>query len=97
MLDRFLLDLLRVLSEVRRVLKQSGNATFVVGNSCLESVFIDNAAAVAAAGRAVGLQPIERHQREIPPSRRYLPPPNVRELSGITNRMRTEVVLTFGI
>jgi hypothetical protein len=95
MLDRFLLDLLQVLSEIRRILRPSGSATFVVGNSCLEGIFIDNAAAVAAAATAVGLQPVDRHQREIPPSRRYLPPPRARELSGITNRIRTEVVLTF--
>ena len=95
MVDRFLLDLLHVLQEVHRVLKSGGKAILVVGNSCLRGVFIDNAAAVEAAAKAVGLHSLDRQEREIPPSRRYLPPPSTSRHSTMTNRMRTEVVLSF--
>jgi tRNA G10 N-methylase Trm11 len=95
MVNRFLMDLLQVLCEVHRVLKPVGNATFVIGNSCLQRVFIDNAAAVVAAADTVGLQLTGRQEREIPPARRYLPPPSLNERTDMKNRMRTEVVLTF--
>jgi hypothetical protein len=95
MIDRFLLDIVHVLREVQRVLKPCGDATFVVGNSCLQGVFIDNAAAVTAAASIVGFSLTDRQEREIPPSRRYLPPPNWNEHTEMKHRMRTEVVLTF--
>lgn len=95
MIDRFALDVFGVLSEVRRVLRPRGSATLVVGNSCIRDVYIDNAACVVAAASTVGLHLIERQERELPPSRRYLPPPSANGHSGINNRMRAEVVLTF--
>jgi hypothetical protein len=96
MIDRFLIDLLAVLREIRRVLKSTGNATLVVGNSCIRKVYIDNAAAIIAAAEMIGLVIVERKEREIPPMKRYLPPPSPNDLHGVKNRMRTEVVLTFG-
>lgn len=95
MVDRYLIDLLGVLREVRRTLKPGGQATFVIGNSCLRNVFVDNAAAVAAAAERVGLTAIGRSERDLPPSRRYLPPPAGRHPSDLAKRMRTEVVLSF--
>jgi tRNA G10 N-methylase Trm11 len=95
MIDRFLLDIHHVLREVRRVLKPCGDATFVVANSCLQGVFIDNAAAVTSTASMVGLALTDRQEREIPPSRRYLPPPSRNEHTEMKHRMRTEVVLTF--
>lgn len=95
MIDRFLFDMLHVLLEVRRVLKPGGDATFVVGNSCLQGVFLDNAAALSATATLVGFEISGRQEREIPPSRRYLPPPSRNEHTGIKHRMRTEVVITF--
>jgi hypothetical protein len=95
MINRFLIDLSSVLGEIRRVLKSTGHATFVVGNSCIRNVFIDNAAAVVAAAKSLGFTLVERKEREIPPARRYLPPPSVTDTSGVKNRMRAEVILTF--
>ncbi len=95
MVERYLLDLASVLGEVRRTLKPGGRATFIVGNSCLRDVFVDNAAAVTAAAYRVGLEALGRSERELPPSRRYLPPPVDIVTSDLTKRMRTEVVLSF--
>jgi hypothetical protein len=95
MVDRYLLDLLALLREIQRLLKPSATATLVVGNSRLHGVLIDNAAAVTAAAEMTGLTPIERSERELPPARRYLPPPQASEVANEPQRMRTEVVLTF--
>ena len=95
MIDRFLLDLYAVLSEIRRVLKSTGNATFVIGNSCIRNVFLDNAAALVVAAELLGLALVERQERDIPPMKRYLPPPRGNASRGVMHRMRTEVVLTF--
>lgn len=95
MIDRYVWDLSQVLREVRRVLKVGGSATFVVGNSCLRGVYVDNAAAVTAAARRVGLRQVGRSERDLPQSRRYLPPPTSGSSSGLTKRMRTESVLSF--
>lgn len=95
MVDRYLIDLSRVLAEVRRVLRVGGRVTFVVGNSCLRGIFVDNAGIVQAAACDVGLTLIARHERELPPSRRYLPPPVALSASELAKRMRTEVVLSF--
>jgi hypothetical protein len=95
MVDRYLLDLLALFREIQRVLKPNATATLVVGNSRLRGVLIDNAAAVTAAAEMAGLTPIERSERELPPARRYLPPPQTSETATEPQRMRTEVVLTF--
>ncbi len=95
MVERYLRDLLALLGELRRVLKPNATATLVVGNSRLRGVSIDNAAAVTAAADMVGLPLMERTERELPPARRYLPPPLASETGSEPRRMRTEVVLTF--
>lgn len=95
MVFRYLIDMASVLQEIRRTLKPGGRAVLVVGNSRLRNVFIDNAAAVNAAAHLVGLETIARIERELPPSRRYLPPPAELVTSNLTKRMRTEVVLSF--
>jgi SAM-dependent methyltransferase len=95
--DRYLIDLLEVLREVQRVLKPEGFATFVIGNSSVRDVFIDNAAVVVKAAQCVGLELIRQQERVIPPSRRYLPPPGGVGGAGMAKRMRTEVVATFEV
>lgn len=95
MVDRYLLDLLALMQEMRRVLKSGGAATLVVGNSRLRGVLIDNAEAVTTIAGRVGLDLVERNERELPPARRYLPPPQGAPMSSEPQRMRTEVVLTF--
>lgn len=94
MIYRYALDIHKLMKESSRVLKTNCNATFVVGNSSIEGVYIKNTSIVAEAAKNFGLQIIKRKQRIIPDSRRYLPPPSIVK-SGLNKRMRTESVLTF--
>lgn len=94
MVHRYAQDIGRFVSEVARVLKPGGEATFVVGNSCLKNTFIHNASAVAAAARAAGLKAKQKFERELPDRHRYLPIPSDAK-KPLGKRMRTETILTF--
>lgn len=89
--DRYVCDLIAMVTEIARVLKSSGEVTFVVGDSCVRGTFIKNSFAVAAAAKASGMALVKQTVRELPAQSRYLP------LKGeaLTKRMRTETVLTF--
>lgn len=91
MIDRYAADLLRMMSEVGRVLRPGGKATFVVGNSCLKGAFVKNADGVAHAAAQCGLTEISRSERNLPLQNRYLPVTG----EALAKRMRTETVLTF--
>lgn len=92
MIDRYAIDLSKALSEAARVLKSGCKATYVVGNSCLKGVFISNSAAVTAAAKEAGFEVLDEVVRSLPENRRYLP---VETKSTLSQRMRTESVLTF--
>jgi DNA modification methylase len=94
MVDRYALDLAGALAELHRVVRRDGQVICVVGNSCLRDVFIENDRLVIAAAERAGFRLTGWHSRELPPARRYLPPPT-RGVSTLTKRMRTESVLTF--
>ncbi|ELQ6227241.1 hypothetical protein R2308_004280, partial [Cronobacter turicensis] len=68
MIDRYAIDLIKMMSEIKRVLIPKGKATFVVGNSCLKGVFIYNSQAVAKAAELVGLSFLESYERDLPSS-----------------------------
>lgn len=94
MILRYCTDLILVTKQTSRVMKKSGNAVFVVGNSCLKNIFISNSRGLEIAARIAGLQLVEKKQRKLPNQSRYLPLPNNR--SALGRRMRIETVLTFG-
>jgi hypothetical protein len=94
MIDRYVLDLLEMMTELHRVLRPGGKAILVIGNSTLRSVFLKNAAVVAALAKRIGFEVVKQMERELPPSRRYLPPPKDSGNSLFKKRMRTETVLT---
>ena len=94
MVRRFAGDMDMVLAETSRVLEAGGRAVFVIGNSLIRGVSIDNAAILLAAARLHGLSPTHRSERELPPSRRYLPPPSA-GATPLAQRMRTETILAF--
>jgi DNA modification methylase len=98
MIDRYAGDLHRLLAELYRVIRSKGKAVLVIGNSCLRGVFIHNAAACFAAAERAGFTLADWQERELPPNRRYLPPPasaSGGQRTAIEKRMRTETVLTF--
>lgn len=88
--DRYVTDLLGMTQEVSRVLRTGGHATFVVGNSCLNDCYINNASGLSQAAIANGLRQSDRVERALPSNSRYLP-----VTGGLAKRMRTETVLTF--
>lgn len=92
MIERYVIDLHAMVSEISRVLKRKAQATFVMGNSCLKGVFIQNSEALAKAGSMAGLSLLAQVERDLPAGSRYLPTPASGSLS---KRMRKEVILTF--
>ena len=92
MIERYVVDLHAMVGEIARVLKAKAQATFVMGNSCLKGVYIQNSEALAQAGSMVGLKLTGKVERDLPAGSRYLPTPDSGSLS---TRMRKEVILTF--
>ncbi len=91
MIDRYIIDVRLMMSEVARVLIPKKRATLVVGNSCLRGVYIDNSALVRHAACEAGLNFVQSRERPLPDSSRYLP-----TSSGmLSKRMRLETILTF--
>ena len=91
MIDRYVMDLVKMTREASRVMRRGAVATFVVGNSCLRGVFISNANSVAAAATHASLEETSRYERELPQRSRYLPLSD----GALSKRMRTETILTF--
>lgn len=91
MVERYVQDILRMIEEIARVLKTCGQATFVVGNSCLRGVFIRNSAAVETAAEFSGLKLTSSVDRPLPTQSRYLPMTS----APLEKRMRTETILSF--
>jgi DNA modification methylase len=94
MIDRYILDVYRMMSEMKRVLRPGGTATLVVGNSCLRSVFLSNSNLVHHAALAAGFKLKNSTERPLPDGSRYLPT-NV--AGSLGKRMRTETVLTLAV
>lgn len=94
MIDRYVGDLRQMVGETARVLKPGGLATYVVGNSCLKGVFINNANAVARSASLAGMTLVNRSMRDLPDQSRYLP---ISGSAALGKRMRTEAVLTFTV
>lgn len=92
MIERYVIDMYRMVAEVARVLKPDCEATFVVGNSCLKGTYVQNSGALAKAGELLGLGTPKTYERDLPAGSRYLPTPKEGALS---KRMRKEVILTF--
>jgi len=95
MIDRYVMDLHAAALSAHRVLKNGGHAVFVVGNSCLRGVFIENSRALEEVATSVGFRLVASDERELPALRRYLPPPSDNLGQPIEKRMRTEVVMRF--
>lgn len=91
LIRRYADDLLTSTREMARVLRPGGSITYVVGNSCVKDVFVDNASGLVEAARLAGLRLDTSRQRPLPANSRYLPMTG----DALAKRMRTESVLTF--
>lgn len=94
-LDRYIVDMQLVMRETSRLLKDTGRAVFVVGDSRLKGVFVSNSRIVEKLGEQYDLKLLTREKREIPANRRYLPPPVAKSGASMKVRMGHEVILTF--
>lgn len=91
---RYVCDLRCLAREIWRVLTPEGRVVMVVGNSTLKGVFVRTSEAVRLVLQDEGFHVLSEEEREIPPSRRYLPPPRNSDSSALKKRMRAEVILT---
>jgi hypothetical protein len=94
-LRRYLYDLHAIMNETVRVLKAGGSATFVIADATLFGISVALGDVIDSLARKVGLECIERIQRELPADRRYLPPPGHGRPSDLTRRVRHEVCLGY--
>ena len=95
-LVRYIDDMRGVVGEAARVLAAGGKAVFVVGENTLRGTFIPSSQMVEQVANVAGLWRTDRRSRELPPNRRYLPPPLTQSKPAALNaRMRREVILTF--
>lgn len=94
-LERYVLDLHALLSEIHRVLRPGGSAVFVVGNSCIRDVYIKNSRIIATILAHLGFQHRSHYSRALPSARRYLPPPIPGAASDLTRRMHREIILRY--
>jgi DNA modification methylase len=95
MIERYLHDLSLMIAEIHRVLRPSGRAILVIGNSSIRGVFVENARALVRIAEQAGLRLVNVVERELPPARRYLPPPVSSQHAALLKRMRTETVLSY--
>jgi hypothetical protein len=94
---RYLTDLGSVLTEVARVLKPDGRATFVVADATIEGKPVSICHITKGLAKLAGLRTVEQQRREIPTARRYLPPPTAGGGNTLDKRMRVEHCLTFAL
>ena len=94
MVERYAEDIYRLMAELARVLRTDGRAFLVVGNSCLQRIYVRNSEGFIAAGKMVGMRLTRQVERDLPTRKRYLPLPKDKA-GSLGKRMRTEHVLTF--
>jgi len=96
LLKRYVGDMKSSIAEVSRVLRPKARAVYVIGDSTIRGTFVKNSNAVLQLAEMAGLKMVSRSTRELPPNRRYLPPPSSNKVGkNLQARMRAEVVLKF--
>jgi hypothetical protein len=93
-LCRYVRDMRRLLEEVSRVTATEGRLLLVIGDSTIRGVFVRNSQILVELASSVGFSLANITSRDLPPRRRYLPPPTAKS-GQLDSRMRTEVVLEF--
>ncbi|MEO3972888.1 hypothetical protein [Streptomyces sp. CAU 1734] len=91
---KYVSDMDSVFSEISRVLKPGGTAAFVIADAKINGFDVSIDRILQGLGRRHEFELRDRHARELPESRRYLPPPRG-GTNSLDKRMKEEVVLTF--
>jgi hypothetical protein len=93
---RYVHDMGSVVNEISRTLKRGGKAVIVIGNSTVGGHFVKNSVAMRRLFEVAGMDHMRSWCRQLPPNRRYLPPPRrATNKNTMHTRMREEVVMTF--
>jgi len=96
MMARYVKDMSEVISEAARVLKPRGEAVFVVGDCTIRGVSVRNSKAIVTLAKEAGLRVCNVSRRQIPPNRRYLPPPGHQPRgAALASRLRTEYIISM--
>ena len=93
-LARYLTDTERSLKAIKRVLAPLGRAVYVVGENCIEGVYVPTGSLIRAIAKMVGLRAVRGRVRPLPASRRYMPPPRA-EGGMLDRRMNQEVIVNL--
>ncbi|MFD4587924.1 hypothetical protein [Streptomyces sp. NPDC058434] len=91
---RYVYDMNLVMAEIARVVRPGGPVSFVMADARMNGVEISIEEILLRLARRNGLVDRARVSRELPESRRYLPPPRNSE-GALGKRMKEEVILTF--
>lgn len=93
-LARYLADTERSLKAIKRVLAPLGRVVYVVGENCIEGVYVPTGSLIRAIAKMVGLRAVRGRIRPLPASRRYMPPPRT-EGGMLDGRMNQEVIVNL--
>lgn len=93
-LKTYAVDMKLAVTEMHRVLRKGGTATFVVADSYVCSAYVRNSDLVEELARKLGFEFVSRTRRAIKANRRYLPLPS-RDDNSLGKRMRAEIILTY--
>jgi DNA modification methylase len=93
-LARYLSDTEKSLKTIKRVLSPSGRAVYVVGENCIEGVYVPTGPLVRAIAKIVGLRAVRGRVRPLPAGRRYMPPPRANG-GMLDGRMNQEVIVNL--
>ncbi len=91
---RYLADTERSLKAIKRVLAPLGRVVYVIGENCIEGVYVPTGSLIREIAKMVGLRAVRGRVRPLPANRRYMPPP--RAVGGMLDgRMNQEVILNL--
>ncbi|WP_273426073.1 hypothetical protein [Marinobacter sp.] len=94
MLNRYFRDLRSQMMETYRVLRDGGEASYVIGNSNVKGKYVPNNKFLILAAEFAGLKVSSESVRDLPDNRRYLPF-SQKANSALSARMRTEHIIEF--
>jgi len=95
MIMRYAIDINGFIKEAARVVRQDGQVVYVVGNSRIKGILVENTEIIKSVAERHGLHLASVSERDIPASSRYLPPPKEGGNAPLQKRMGVETVLSF--